>query len=38
MFFGILVGVTENDTGSVDWVLSGIWRSVLANDIGEAIT
>ena len=36
--FGILVGVTENDTGSVDWVLSGIWRSVLANDTGEAIT
>ena len=35
--FGILVGVTENDTGSVDWVLSGIWRSVLANDTGEAI-
>lgn len=36
--FGILAGVTENDTGSVDWVLSGIWRSVLANDTGEAIT
>ena len=36
--FGILVGVTENDTGSVDWVLSGILRSVLANDTGEAIT
>jgi hypothetical protein len=36
--FGILVGVTENDTGSVDGVLSGIWRSVLANDTGEAIT
>lgn len=36
--FGILVGVTENDTGSVDWVLSGIWRLVLANDTGEAIT
>jgi hypothetical protein len=36
--FGILVGVTENDTGSVDGVLSGILRSVLANDTGEAIT
>lgn len=36
--FGPLVGVTENDTGSVDWVLSGTWRSILANDTGEVIT
>lgn len=36
--FGILVGVTENDTGSVDWVLSGTWRSILANDTDEVIT
>jgi hypothetical protein len=30
--FGPLVGVTSNDTGNVDWVLSGTWRSILAND------
>src|ERR1044072_8092046 len=30
--FGPLVGVTSNDTGNVDWVLSGTWRSMLSND------
>lgn len=33
--FGPLVGFTENDTGSVDWVLSGTWRSILTNDTRE---
>ncbi|MDF0681543.1 MAG: hypothetical protein P0116_11330 [Candidatus Nitrosocosmicus sp.] len=30
--FGPLVGVTTNDTGEVDWILTGIWRSSLTND------
>jgi hypothetical protein len=30
--FGPLVGVTSNNTGNVDWVLSGTWRSTLSND------
>ena len=30
--FGPLVGVTSNDIGNVDWVLSGTWRSILSND------
>jgi hypothetical protein len=30
--FGPLVGITSNDTGNVDWVLSGTWRSILSND------
>ena len=31
-FFGPLVGVVENETGEVDWVMTGTWRSILAND------
>ena len=30
--FGQLVGVAENETGKVDWVMTGTWRSILAND------
>jgi hypothetical protein len=30
--FGPLVGVAENETGDVDWVMTGTWRSILAND------
>ena len=30
--FGPLVGVAENETGKVDWVMTGTWRSILAND------
>jgi len=29
--FGPLIGVTTNDTGNVDWLLSGTWRSSLTN-------
>lgn len=29
--FGPLIGVTTNDTGKVDWLLSGTWRSSLTN-------
>ena len=30
--FGPLVGVAENETGKTDWVVTGTWRSILAND------
>lgn len=33
--FGPLVGVTSNDTGNVNWVISGTWRSILTNDTGS---
>ncbi|VFJ14399.1 conserved protein of unknown function [Candidatus Nitrosocosmicus franklandus] len=36
--FGPLVGITENDTGNVDWVLTGNWRSILTNDVFENTT
>jgi len=31
-FFGPLVGVAENETGDVDWIMTGTWRSILSND------
>jgi hypothetical protein len=30
--FGPLIGVTLNESGNVDWLLSGNWRSILTND------
>jgi len=30
-FFGPLVGVAENETGDVDWIMTGTWRSILSN-------
>jgi hypothetical protein len=30
--FGPIIGLTVNDTGNVDWLLSGTWRSLLTND------
>ena len=30
--FGSLVGITANETGKVDWVMTGTWRSILTND------
>ena len=30
--FGPLVGITANESGNIDWVLTGTWRSVLTND------
>ena len=29
--YGPLIGVTTNDTGEVDWVIAGTWRSSLTN-------
>lgn len=40
--FGSLVGITANETGKVDWVMSGTWKSILTNNtvnnINENIT
>lgn len=33
--FGPLIGVTLNETGNVDWLMSGNWRSILTNDVKE---
>ena len=30
--FGSLVGITANETGKVDWVMTGTWIPILAND------
>jgi hypothetical protein len=30
--FGSLVGITVSETWKVDWVITGIWRSILTND------
>jgi hypothetical protein len=31
--FGSLVGITANEAGKVDGVMTRTWRSILANDI-----
>ena len=31
--FGPLIGVTANESGKVDWVMTGTWRSILTNDM-----
>jgi hypothetical protein len=36
--FGPLIGVTKNDTGDVDWVIAGTWRSILTNDTNDNTT
>jgi len=33
--FGPLVGVIKNDTGNVDWIVTGTWRSILTHDTSE---
>src|ERR1044072_5732722 len=35
--FGPLVGISKNETGKVDWVMAGTWRSILANDTAANI-
>jgi len=31
--FGPIIGLTVNDTGNVDWLMSGTWRSILTNNL-----
>ncbi len=36
--FGPIIGLSVNDTGNVDWLMSGNWRSLLSDDaIGNRI-
>lgn len=31
--FGPVVGLSENKTGEIDWIMTGEWRSSLSNDV-----